>query len=257
MATENTVDQRGNAILNALPPKARERIMNHLSPVFLKIKTILFQPDELITEVYFPLSGVISLVTPLKNGTVVEVATVGNEGIVGVPLKADGSLTVRAISQVAGTSLRMDAATFLAEFGGENQSRDLVQNYTRALFGQISQSAACNRLHTNEERLSRWLLMSGDRVGSDEFRITQDFLAQMLGSQRSTVTLSARLLQTAGLIRYHRGRVTIVDRDGLEEVSCECYGVIRALFDSRAPEQRRRSASRRRNVRSGGLTEVS
>jgi DNA-binding GntR family transcriptional regulator len=99
--------------------------------------------------------------------------------------------------------------------------------------------------------------MSGDRVGSDEFRITQDFLAQMLGSQRSTVTLSARLLQTAGLIRYHRGRVTIVDRDGLEEVSCECYGVIRALFDSRAPEQRRRSASRRRNVRSGGLTEVS
>lgn len=247
MATEQDIDdKRGNAVLNSLSLGARERIFTHLSPVSLNIKTVLFEHDELITDVYFPLSGVISLVTPLKDGSAVEVAMVGNEGIVGVPLQAAGSLTVRAICQVAGTSLRMKAATFLAEFIGETRFRDLVQNYTQALFGQVSQSAACNRLHTNEERLSRWLLMSGDRVGSDEFRITQNFLAQMLGSQRSTVTLSARLLQDAGLIRYHHGRVTIIDRDGLEEVSCECYGVIRTLFDSSAPDQRRRLAARRR-----------
>lgn len=248
MATEqSTVDSRGNAILNALPLSARERIMRHLSPVSLKIKTILFEPGEVITDVHFPLSGVISLVTPLEDGNIVEVATVGNEGIVGVPLQADGSLAVRAISQVAGTALRMEAGAFLAEFGGEGHLRGLVQNYTRVLFGQISQAAACNRLHSNEERLSRWLLMSHDRVGTDEFRITHDFLAQMLGSRRSTVTLSAGLLQAAGLIRYHRGRVSILDRGGLEEVSCECYGVIRALFDATAPKQRRRLASRRRH----------
>lgn len=246
MATEQrTVDSRGNAILNALPPDTRERVMTHMSHVSLKIKTILFEPGEVITDVHFPLSGVISLVTPLQDGNIVEVATVGNEGIVGVPLQAAGSLAVRAISQVAGTTLRMKASAFLAEVGKEAQLHDLVQNYTRVLFGQISQAAACNRLHSNEERLSRWLLMSHDRVGTEEFRITHDFLGQMLGSRRSTVTLSAGLLQAAGLIQYRRGRVTIRDRDGLEEVSCECYGVIRALFDSTAPTQRRRVAARR------------
>jgi CRP-like cAMP-binding protein len=244
MATErSTVDSRGNAILNALPTDIRERVMRHMTPVSLKIKTVLFEPGEVITAVHFPLSGVISLVTPLQDGNVVEVATVGNEGIVGVPLQAAGSLAVRAISQVAGTTLRLEAGAFLAAFDEEEPVRDVVQNYTRALFGQIAQAAACNRLHSNEERLSRWLLMSHDRVGTDEFRITHDFLAQMLGSRRSTVTLSAGLLQAAGLIRYHRGRVTILDRDGLEEVSCECYGVIRALFDSAAPEQRRRRST--------------
>ena len=235
---QRTVDNRGNSILNDLPAAARKRVMAQMTPVSLKIKKVLFEPGEVISHVHFPLSGVVSLVTPLEDGNIVEVATIGNEGIVGVPLQAGGALAVRAISQVAGTTLQMEAGAFLAEFGGDGPLRDVVQNYTLALFGQISQAAACNRLHSNEERLSRWLLMSHDRVGTDEFDITHEFLGQMLGSRRATVTLSAGVLQAAGLIRYHRGRVAIQDRVGLEEVSCECYGVIRSLFDSSAPMQR-------------------
>ena len=138
---------------------------------------------------------------------------------------------MRAISQVGGRTMRMDASTFVAELERLSSFRRLVQRYIQALFGQISQAAACNRLHSNEERLSRWLLMSHDRVGVDSFPITHEFLGQMLGSRRATVTLSAGLLQAAGLIRYHRGRVTIVDREGLEGVACECYGIIKTALD--------------------------
>ena len=220
-----------NRILDALPAVERDRLLTSMEVTSLAIKTVLFEPGAIIDAVYFPISGVISLVTPLEDGNIVEVATVGNEGIVGVPNVARGSLAVRAISQVAGSALRMDAATFLAEWEHPGPLRDLVQNYLPALFGQIAQAAACNRLHSNEERLSRWLLMSHDRVGVDQFLITHEFLGQMLGSRRATVTLSAGLLQAAGLIRYHRGRVTILDRAGLEGVSCECYRVIRDELD--------------------------
>ncbi|HZS15518.1 MAG TPA: Crp/Fnr family transcriptional regulator [Candidatus Dormibacteraeota bacterium] len=202
-----------------------------MTPVELAIKTVLFEPGQRIDAVHFPVDGVVSLVTALEDGAIVEVATVGNEGIVGVPLLPGGSLAVRAISQVAGRALRMDAAAFLAELGRSGPLTELVRRYVQALFGQISQAAACNRLHSNEERLSRWLLMSHDRVGVDEFAITHEFLGQMLGSRRATVTLSAGILQAAGLIRYHRGLVTVVDRSGLEAVSCECYGVIKDELD--------------------------
>jgi CRP-like cAMP-binding protein len=205
--------------------------MAHMRPTHLTVKTVLFDPGQVITAVHFPIDGVVSLVTPLADGNIVEVATIGNEGIVGVPLVSGGSLAVRAISQVGGRTLRMDASTFVAELERLDGFRKLIQRYIQALFGQISQAAACNRLHSNEERLSRWLLMSHDRVGTDAFPITHEFLGQMLGSRRATVTLSAGLLQAAGLIRYHRGRVTIVDRPGLEGVSCECYGIIKAALD--------------------------
>ena len=138
---------------------------------------------------------------------------------------------MRAISQVSGRALRMEAGVFLAELDRNGPLGELVRRYVQALFGQISQAAACNRLHSNEERLSRWLLMSHDRVGVDEFAITHEFLGQMLGSRRATVTLSAGILQAAGLIRYHRGLVTVIDRPGLEGVSCECYGVIKDELD--------------------------
>jgi len=220
-------DLTRNRMLAVLPEADRERLAPRLSPTFLEIKRVLFEPGKPIESVYFPLNGVISLVTPLEDGAIVEVATVGNEGVVGVPLVLGGSLAVRAISQVSGWVLRMDAGTFLTEVERPGAMRDLTDDYLQALFGQISQAAACNRLHTNEERLSRWLLMSHDRVGLDEFGITHEFLGQMLGSRRATVTLSAGILQAAGLIKYHRGQVTIVDRHGLEQVSCECYGVIR------------------------------
>jgi CRP-like cAMP-binding protein len=221
----------GNHLLEALPDTERETLMRLLRPAHLTVKTVLFDPGQPIEFVHFPIDGVISLVTPLADGNIVEVATIGNEGIVGVPLVPGGSLAVRAISQVGGRTLRLEAREFFRAVERLPAFRELVQKYVQALFGQISQAAACNRLHSNEERLSRWLLMSHDRVGTDTFPITHEFLGQMLGSRRATVTLSAGLLQSAGLIRYHRGRVTIVDREGLESVSCECYGIIKAALD--------------------------
>jgi CRP-like cAMP-binding protein len=220
-----------NRILTALPSSEREQLFGLVRNVTLPVKTILFEPGAPIDALYFPIDGVISLVTPLLDGAIVEVATIGNEGIVGVPLVPLGGLAVRAISQVAGHSLRLDAAAFLMLLERSSSFHSLVDKYTQALFGQISQAAACNRLHSSEERLSRWLLMSHDRVGSDDFMITQEFLGQMLGARRSTVSVSAGILQRAGLIRYARGHVTIVDRAGLEAVSCECYSVIRSELE--------------------------
>jgi CRP-like cAMP-binding protein len=231
-----------NRILSALPSTERQQVFEVVKNVTLPIKTVLFEPGAPIDAVHFPVDGVISLVTPLADGAIVEVATIGNEGIVGVPLVPLGGLAVRAISQVAGHSLRMEATAFLEWADRSDAFQALVESYTQALFGQISQAAACNRLHSSEERLSRWLLMSHDRVGSDEFMITQEFLGQMLAARRSTVSVSAGILQRAGLIRYVRGHVTIVDRAGLEAVSCECYTVIKTELDRVVRHQSRPDA---------------
>ena len=232
MATNGTKqDLTGNRLLDVLPAVEQTEVLRGLTIVALPIKRVLFEPEQAVNAVHFPLNGVVSLVTPLQEGAIVEVATVGNEGVVGVPLVSGGSLAVRAISQVPGKALRMDAAAFLEHLEQVDRFRQVVESYTQALFGQISQAAACNRLHSNEERLSRWLLMSHDRVGTDTFPITHEFLAQMLGARRATVTLSAGLLQAAGIIRYHRGRVTILDREQLEAVSCECYSVIKSALE--------------------------
>src|SRR5450631_578193 len=174
-----------NRILRGLPAEERDQLAGLFHHVSLPAKTVLFEPGQVICAVHFPLDGVISLVTPLGEGAIVEVATIGNEGIVGVPLVAGGSLAVRAIAQVGGHALRMDADAFMAELDRLPGFRRLVRRYIQALFGQISQAAACNRLHSNEERLSRWLLMSHDRVGTDTFPITHEFLGQMLGSRRA------------------------------------------------------------------------
>lgn len=216
----------GNSILGALPADDFERLQPKLSLTPLHVKNVLFEPGAPIDVIYFPIDGVVSLVTPLRDGTVVEVATIGNEGIIGVPYFLGGALAVRAITQVKGRALEMKVADFRAEVASSRSMRDLAQSYAQALFSQVAQTAACNRLHSNKERLSRWLLMSHDRVGRDTFDITQEYLGQMLGSRRVTVTRSARSLQAAGLIRYHRGHLTVLDRHGLEGVACECYRVI-------------------------------
>jgi CRP-like cAMP-binding protein len=229
-------DRRGslqgeNRILAVLPASERAQLFNVVQNVTLPVKTVLFEPGGAVDAVYFPLNGVVSLVTPLQGGAIVEVATIGNEGIVGVPMVPHGELSVRAISQVAGHCLRMEAQVFLEWCARSRAFDTLIDSYTQALFGQIAQAAACNRLHSSEERLGRWLLMSQDRVGSDEFIITQEFLGQMLGARRSTVSVSAGILQRARLIRYVRGHVTIVDREGLEAVACECYSVIKTELE--------------------------
>ncbi|PZR79797.1 Crp/Fnr family transcriptional regulator [Candidatus Aeolococcus gillhamiae] len=228
-ALDVTLEQgrpEGNSILGALPADDFERLQPKLSLTPLRVKNVLFEPGAPIDVIYFPIDGVVSLVTPLRDGAIVEVATIGNEGIVGVPYFLRGALAVRAIALVKGRALQIKAADFRAEVTSPGPLCDLAQSYAQALFSQVAQTAACNRLHSNEQRLSRWLLMSHDRVGRDTFDITQEFLGQMLGSRRVTVTRSACSLQAAGLIRYHRGHLTIVDRHGLEDAACECYRVI-------------------------------
>jgi hypothetical protein len=212
--------------------------------VFLDVETVLFEPGEPIAFVDFPRNCVVSLVTPFQDGTSVEVAAIGNEGIVGVPIHPGGTLAFRAISSVAGWVDRTDVATFLDEVKADRYLEELVNDYVRAFFGEIAQAAACNRLHSNEERLSRWLLMSRDRVAADEFAITHEVLGQILGSRRATVTLSAERLRAAGLITYYRGRVTIIDRVGLEAAACECYRAITTELDGVVLRARRSSTSR-------------
>ena len=234
---EDRAPQRENRILAALPRSERRQLLDAATEVALSVRTVLFEPGGAIDAVYFPTDGVISLVTPLHSGAIVEVATIGNERIVGIPLVLPlTGFAVRAITQVAGHGLRLEAAAFIAWTEQSRAFQSIVNRYTQALFGQIAQAAACNRIHSSEERLSRWLLMSQDRVGSDDFTITQEFLAQMLGARRSTVSVSAGILQRAGLIRYTRGHVTIIDRAGLEAVSCECYAVIKAELDQVSPQ---------------------
>lgn len=238
------VTVRTNRLLHALSGAQHGRLQGALSPVFLDVKTILFEPGEVIECVDFPRNCVISLVTPLQEGGTVEVATVGNEGLVGVPMVAGGSLAVRAVCSMAGWVERIGASAFLDQIKRDPGLQELVDDYLQALFGQIAQAAACNRLHATEARLSRWLLMSQDRVGIDEFAITHDFLSQMLGSRRSTVTVAAARLRVAGLIRSRPGQVTIMDRDGLEAVACECYRVVRTALDGVIQRARLRSAMR-------------
>jgi CRP-like cAMP-binding protein len=221
----NLIARCENRILTALPSSDRRQLLDAASIVAFPLRTVLFEPGRTVNAVYFPNDAVISLVTPFQDGTMVEVATVGNEGIVGVPLVPSGGLAVRAIAQVAGRCLRLDAAAFLELADRCRALQRLVESYTQVLFGQIALSAACNRLHSNDARLARWLLMNQDRVGS-AFPITHDFLGQLLGVRRSTVSVSAGLLQRDGAIRYTRGRVTIVDRELLETMSCECYATI-------------------------------
>jgi CRP-like cAMP-binding protein len=175
----------------------------------------------------FPLTCVISLVTPFKHRASVEVAMVGNEGIVGVPMVLGGSLAVRAVVSVGGWIARVPTATFLTEIHGDGDVRERFDEYLQTLFGQIAQATACNRLHSNEERVSKWLLTIHDRVGADELTISLEFLGQMLGSRRATVGRAVDLLQSAGLIRHRRGRLELVDIRGLEAVACECYTTIK------------------------------
>jgi CRP-like cAMP-binding protein len=220
-----------NRLLDALSAAHAQRLRGLLRPVFLDVNTVLFDAGETIDFVDFPSTCVVSLVALFAEGITVEVATIGNEGIVGVPMVLGGSLAVRAIASVPGWVDRVDASTFVHEVKCDRHFHELVDDYVLALFGQISQAAACNRLHSNEARLSRWLLMSHDRLGTDEIAITHELLGQMLGTRRPTMTLSAERLRVAGLIRYHRGQVTIVDRAGLEGVACECYAAIRTALD--------------------------
>jgi len=221
-----------NQLLSALPKEEYERLLPNLEPVSLSLKQIIYAPNEPIQYVYFPINGIVSLINVTQDGETVESGTVGNEGIVGIPLLLGSDKMVgQAIVQVVGDALRMKANVFKREVTPGTQLHNLLLRYTLALMNLISQSVACNSLHPVEKRCCRWLLLCQDRVKSDQFLLTQEFLAQMLGVRRATVSGVAATLQQAGLIRYSRGKITICDRPGLEATSCNCYRIVKDEFD--------------------------
>jgi CRP-like cAMP-binding protein len=220
-----------NKLLAALPRMDRDRLRPHLTPVVLDFEEVLYEPDDSIAHVYFPTSGVISLILLLEDGSVAEVGRVGNEGMVGLPLFLGVRTSrTRAFVQIPGEALRMKAQVFLQETQGGPLS-GLLLRYTQALLHNSERLAACNTRHTIEQRLSRWLLITHDRVQADQFEITQEFLSQMLGVHRQSVTAAASNLQKSGLIQYSRGKLKVLDRQGLEKSSCECYRAIQQQFD--------------------------
>jgi CRP-like cAMP-binding protein len=221
-----------NKLLSALFKEEYSRLLPNLESVSLPLKQIIYAPNQPIEYVYFPTDGIISLVNVTQNGSIVEAATVGNEGMVGIPVLLGGNEMVgQAIVQVAGDAVRIKVDVFKRSVPDGSQLHNLLLRYTLALMNLISQSVACNSLHRVEQRCCRWLLMCQDRVKSDSFVLTQEFLAQMLGVQRPTVSGVATTLQQAGLIRYSRGRMAICNRSGLEAASCECYWIVKQEFE--------------------------
>jgi CRP-like cAMP-binding protein len=220
-----------NRLLAALPAPQLDRIMTAVRHVQIGPGTVLFEPRQTIDVVYFPCTCVVSLVTPFHDGSAVEIASVGREGIVGVPVVLGGSLAVQAFCSVGGWIDRIDAFTFTGAVEDDSGLHEVVDDYLRAVFTQVSQAVACNRLHSTTERLARWVLAAGDHLGTDQFAVTQQILGHLLGSSVGTVSRCAQHLHAGGLITSRRGRVTIIDRPGLEAIACECYGVIKAELD--------------------------
>jgi CRP-like cAMP-binding protein len=221
-----------NELLAHLPDEDRDRLLRHATLERLELKHILFEPQERLRWVYFPVSGVVSLVTSLMDGSLIEMAAVGKEGVVGVPMTFDpvSGSNARGVSQIEGRSIRISARAFHDELKRSGHLTELVNRFSFALFTLVGQNAACNRLHNIDQRCARWLLMARDRVDTDTFLLTQEFLSQMLGTRRASVSESAATLQDAGAIRYSRGEITILDRELLEELACECYGTVGRAF---------------------------
>lgn len=226
---------RRNRLLAIVPAPELERLAEDFEHVALELKQPVYEENKPIEHVYFPITGVLSLVSAMEDGRMIEVATVGNEGMAGLPVFLQATLTSAhfAFSQVPGEALQMPATRFTDHIvSSHNGGLNLVlSRYTQGLMSMIARAVACNAAHSIQQRASRWLLTTHDRVGADEFLLTQEFLSQMLGVARASVNEVARELQSAGAIDYTRGRITIVDRAQLEVRSCECYWVIRAEFD--------------------------
>lgn len=221
-----------NRLLTNLPEAVYQRLEPHLEPVSLSLDQVLYEPRQPIDAVYFPEQALVSLVSILENNFISEVGLVGNEGIVGIPVFLGGNFTInRAVVQLAGTATKLDAEILKTEFnrGGELQRRLLL--YSQALFTQVSQMAASKSCHTIERQLARWLLTVQDCIKKDEVRLTQQYLSQMLGTRRASITVAASALQEAGMIRYGRGRITLLDRESLEMMAGECYRSVKSEFE--------------------------
>jgi CRP-like cAMP-binding protein len=232
MPASEDLNGQKNGLLGALSAQEYQRIYPNLEMVTLSIGQVIYEIDEPIPYVYFPQNSIVSLVSLLEDGSTIEVGLVGKEGMVGIPVILGGITRAhRAFVQVPNGALRMKSEVLKAEFDRGGALQQLLLRYIQALFTQVSQTAVCNRFHTLEERLARWLLLVGYCLQSDEFFLTQEFIGEMLGVRRSGVTVAAGALSQLGLIQYTRGRITICNHKALEAFSCECYGIIRDEFD--------------------------
>jgi CRP-like cAMP-binding protein len=221
-----------NRILAALPSEEYDRLSPYLQPVSLPLGQILHMPEETIDYVYFPTSSLISLLAMLEGGETVEAGMIGSEGMAGISVVLGvESTTTQALVQGAGEALRMKAKTLRSFIKDGGPLHDLLLRYTHTIFAQIAQTAACNRVHSLNERLARWLLLTHDRTQRNNLDLTHEFAARMLGTRRAGVSVAASALREAGLIDYLRGQVVIRNRAGLEDASCECYGIVKAEFD--------------------------
>ncbi|MEQ8385625.1 MAG: Crp/Fnr family transcriptional regulator [Coleofasciculus sp. A1-SPW-01] len=223
---------RINQLLTALADQEYQRLVPHLEEVSVPLGQILYQPGEPILHIYFPNRAMVSLVTLLANGSTTEVGMVGKEGMVGIPVFLGDRMAInQAVVQLEGTAMKMDASILKREFDRGGRLQQLLLFYTQTLLNQVSQTAACNRQHRLEQRLARWLLSAQDSISGSELRLTQEFLGNMLGTRRATVTVAAGKLQEAGAIRHHRGMITILNRELLETIACECYSVVKHECD--------------------------
>lgn len=221
-----------NQLLAALPIDDYQRLIPELELVTLSNQQLVYDVGESIRYVYFPYQALISFVSLMEDGSTTEVGIVGKDGMVGMPVCWGGecSANIQAIAQMPGSAIRMKAEKLKIEFERGGAMQRLLLLYTQAIFTQVSQTAACNRHHTVEQRLARWLLTVQDHIQLDELILTQEFISQMLGTRRAGVTVAALALQQAQMIRYTRGRITVIDRDKLKSAACECYGIIHHEF---------------------------
>ncbi|WP_341675292.1 Crp/Fnr family transcriptional regulator [Niveibacterium sp. SC-1] len=230
-------DPRQNHLLAALPPDEYARLYPFLELMPMRLGAVLSESGAQTRYVYFPATAIVSLLYVMENGASAEIAVVGNEGIVGVSLFMGGeSTTSRAVVQSAGHAYRLAGPLLKSEFFRAGAMQRLLLRYTLALITQMAQTAVCNRHHSLDQQLCRWLLLSLDRLPSNRLAMTQELMANMLGVRREGVTEAAGNLQKAGLIEYHRGQITVLDRTGLEARTCECYAVVKKEFDRLLPE---------------------
>jgi CRP-like cAMP-binding protein len=226
-----------NSLLAVLAKSDFERVLPHLELVPMPLGHVVYESGRQLRHVYFPTTAIVSLLYVMEDGASAEIAVVGNEGIVGIALFMGGESTPsRAIVQSAGYAYRLEAQLLKLEFNRAGPVMHLFLRYTQALITQMAQTAVCNRHHSVDQQLCRWLLLSLDRLASNELTMTQELIANMLGVRREGVTEAAGKLQSAGLIHYSRGRITVLDRSGLEARSCECYAVVKKEFDRLLPE---------------------
>ena len=229
-------DQSANQLLACMPPEIWQRIAPQLERVDLPLGKVLFESGSQIAHVHFPINAIVSLLYVLESGASAEIAVVGNEGLVGIALfMGGGSTPSRAVVQSAGQGYRLSAAHIRNEFDRGGPVLHLLLRYTQALITQMSQTAVCNRHHSLDQQLCRWLLLSMDRLAGDELVMTQELIANMLGVRREGVTEAALKLQKLDLIQYTRGRIRVLDRPGLEHRVCECYAVVKKEYDRLLP----------------------